>query len=57
MTRISTLALIGLIFAMGNVREASASPQILAARPGGGPLDTAALIDRKSVVFRVKARR
>ena len=39
MTRISILALIGLIFAMGNVREASASPQILAAMPVGGPLD------------------
>ena len=41
MTRLSILVLMGLVFAMGNVGEASAAPQILAAVPVGGPLKLA----------------
>ena len=39
MTRLSILVLLGFIFTLGNVREASAAPQILAAVPVGGPLE------------------
>jgi len=39
MARSTIFVLVGLIFALGNVREASAAPQIRAAVPVGGPLD------------------
>lgn len=41
MARLSIFVLVGLIFALGNVRGASADPQILAAVPVGGPLELA----------------
>jgi len=39
MTRLSILVFLGYVFTLGNVGAASASPQILAAVPVGGPLE------------------